>query len=1097
MHLPRKVSAAALAAGLVLGTAQAGWAAPGGAAPQKRSFTVTLVTGDQVTVASADATTAAVRPAKGRAGVRFAVSRHRGALYVIPQDAQRLVQTGKLDRRLFDVTGLVKSGYHDAARDTLPLIVTYGAGAARSALSSAGADVTRELSAVDGAAVSAPKDKTTQLWSAVTARGVDKVWLDGQRRISLDQSVPQIGAPAAWQAGYTGQGVTVAVLDTGVDAQHADLAGKVAESRNFTEVPEEGDTVGHGTHVASTIAGSGAASEGRYQGVAPDATLLSGKVCESVFCTESAILAGMQWAAAEKHATAVNLSLGGFDTPEIDPLEEAVNTLTAEHGTLFVIAAGNDGSDGSVSSPGSADAALTVGAVDKSDELAVFSSRGPRVGDDAVKPDITAPGVDIVAARASGTTLDQPVDEHYVRASGTSMATPHVVGSVALLAQQHPDWTAGRLKATLMAAAKPNPALTAYQQGAGRADVARAITQTVTTDPVGLSYGRPFWPHDDDEPVAKTVTYRNGGTADVTLDLDIRVLGPEGAAPPAGMFQPSAEQVTVPAGGAAQVTVTADTRVGGPDGLYSGQLMAAGGDTVVATPLGVHKEVESYNLTLAHVDAAGAAAADYFTLLVGLDTNFFAVPYEEDGTVTLRAPKGQYDVATIVGTPRGEEDVDLAFLVQPLINLTEDTTVTLDARLGKPVSTTVPERSARVAVVDVSFGHFTPTGGGLGFGLGTDTFDGLTTAHLGPALPPSEFVSAIASQWAKPDAEGSFADSPYLYSVAETVAGQLPTGYSKDYRARDLATVRQEFGVPDAGMLGERFAFPVYEQGLGGSAIVLPANGGSRVEYYSAKGVQWTSEVWLGTPTQEGFLDVKSYLFQPATTYRAGKQYRDRWTTGPFGPVFPAPLWEGSWISRQGDTILVDVPFYGDRAGHGGFSMTDTARTALYRNGELVGETDISALGQFEVPAERASYRLEAADTRSVGELTSQVSAVWTFRSGHVDGEEFAKLPVSVVRFSPTLDANNAAPAGVTFDIPVRVQRQPGAPAAKVKRLTVEVSYDDGKTWRAAALRKSGDGWVASVRHPSGAGFASLRAKATDSGGNTVTQTIVHAYRLG
>ncbi|MFD1326283.1 S8 family serine peptidase, partial [Micromonospora sonneratiae] len=169
------------------------------------------------------------------------------------------------------------------------------------------------------------------------------------------------------------------------------------------------------------------------------------------------------------------------DTPEIDPLEQAVNTLTAQTGTLFVIAAGNDGGEGTVGSPGSADAALTVGAVDRDDELAEFSSRGPRVGDEAIKPDVTAPGVDIVAARASGTEMGEPVGDSYVTSSGTSMATPHVAGAVALLAQQHPTWKADQLKATLVGSAKPNPGLTAFEQGAGRVDVARAITQTVTT----------------------------------------------------------------------------------------------------------------------------------------------------------------------------------------------------------------------------------------------------------------------------------------------------------------------------------------------------------------------------------------------------------------------------------------------------------------------------------------------------------------------------------------------------------------------------------------------------------------------------------------
>ncbi|HEY2672713.1 MAG TPA: S8 family peptidase, partial [Rugosimonospora sp.] len=533
--------------------------------------------------------------------MRFSTFHAGGDLYVVPQDAVRLVESGKVDRRLFDVTGLVRGGYDDASRATLPLIVGYRAGTARpSVLGARGARVTRSLPAIDGAAVLAPKATAGVLWPALTsaagtsradtAAGIDHIWLDGQRRIADDQSDQQIGAPVAWQAGDTGRGVTVAVLDTGIDVTHPDLAGKVVAEQDFSADPNPADTVGHGTHVASIIAGTGAASGGRYKGVAPDAKLLDGKVCESNFCDDSAILAGMQWAAADEHARVVNISIGGGDTPDIDPLEAAVNDLTARYGTLFVLAAGNDGpGDTTIESPGSADAALTVGAVDSSDRLADFSSRGPRTGDGAIKPDITAPGVDIIAARAAGTELGEPVGDSYVKLSGTSMATPHVTGSVALLAQQHPDWTAQQFKSTLMASAHPNPDLSVYQQGAGRVDVGHAITQTLTTQPASVSMGLQQWPHTDDQPVTKTVTYHNAATTDVTLTLSTNVTAPDATAAPAGMYTLSASQLTVPAGGQAQVTLTADTRITSPDGLYSGDLIASAGGTQINTPIGIDK----------------------------------------------------------------------------------------------------------------------------------------------------------------------------------------------------------------------------------------------------------------------------------------------------------------------------------------------------------------------------------------------------------------------------------------------------------------------------------------------------------------------------
>ena len=296
---------------------------------------VTLITGDHVTVRRVGARLVPqVRPAAGREHVHFATTSVDDSLLVVPNDAWAAVRAGQLDERLFDVAALLRDGYGDAGRGDIPLIVQDG-------LSNVGdAMVTRRLSGA--VAVRQPKQSTAEFW---TAHRGGRVWLDGMRRPSLDVSVPQIGAPVAWQAGYTGAGVPVAVLDTGIDATHPDLRRRVAATRNFTADPDIRDTDGHGTHVASTIAGTGAASRGRYTGVAPGANLLVGKVCEGSQCPESAILAGMEWAAAAG-AKVVNLSLGGPDTAGDDPLELAIERLSAEYGTLFVVAAGNDGGYG-------------------------------------------------------------------------------------------------------------------------------------------------------------------------------------------------------------------------------------------------------------------------------------------------------------------------------------------------------------------------------------------------------------------------------------------------------------------------------------------------------------------------------------------------------------------------------------------------------------------------------------------------------------------------------------------------------------------------------------------------------------------------------
>ncbi|MEU1967709.1 S8 family serine peptidase [Micromonospora sediminicola] len=1106
----RKLAALGLALGLTIGLPVPAQAAPSAAptgtpAPTRapgHPVTVTLITGDQVTVAAGGR--AAVRPGAGRTGLQFVVGRDRDRLTVLPQDALPLVRSGRLDKRLFDVTGLIEAGYDDARRDTVPLLVSYRSGVARRATTPlAGTRVTRDLPAIGGAAVVATKRDARAFWDAVgagrsgarldAAGGVDRIWLDGRRRVTLDHSVPQIGAPAAWAAGWTGKGVKVAVLDTGVDLTHPDLAGKVAEARNFSEEANPDDIVGHGTHVASTIAGSGAASGGKYRGVAPDATLLSGKVCEVFGCTESAILAGMQWAAAEQHATVVNMSLSGPDSPEVDPLEQAVETLTSQTGTLFVTAAGNDGVDGSVGSPASADAALAVGAVDREDELADFSSRGPRVGDGAIKPDLTAPGVEIVAARAANGQIGDPVGDRYVSLSGTSMATPHVAGAVALIAQQHPGWTAGRYKATLMASARPHPDQTAYQQGAGRVDVAHAITERVTSEPASVSFGVAAWPHTDDQPVSRTVTYRNDGPAPLTLDLAATFSGPGGRAAPAGMITLSASRLTVPAGGTGQVTVVVDTRLGGVDGYWTGRLTARSGDTVAVTPLAVDREVESYDLTVTHRNRAGAPTGDYYTSLLGLDDGSYRDVYDADGEARVRVPKGRYGVQSLLFVDGDQGWSEISMLAQPELVVHGDQRLVLDARRAKPVRTTVPQRGAAPLLIDFTaawgFGDYYAS-----FGLWTDRFDGLYSAQLGRSVSDKVFVGSLTSQWLEPTAPER---SPYFYGLSDLFPGRFPTGFTRHYRAADLAHVTSRFANGYAGLENERIVYPEPDYNMGGSAIVVPVQvPGKRVEHLSTVRTRWNFELDFGKRDPDGWLETQAVLESGPTRYRAGRDYREDWNNAPYGPSFPQPRWPEQGITRTGDTIVVSLPVHSDAAGHGGGSLNDTERTVLYRNGKLVGESPYPGYGDFEVPPGAANYRVETSATRSFTDLSTEVSASWTFRSKRVPGEVPARLPAMAVRFTPALAVDGTAPAGRTFTVPVAVQRQPGAPSGKVAALTVDVSYDGGKTWRKAALKKQGGGWTATVRHPAGPGYVSLRASARDDAGNTVTQQIIQAYRL-
>jgi subtilisin family serine protease len=937
------------------------------------------------------------------------------------------------------------------------------------------------------------------VWRGIAARGpvpdAAKIWLDGMSRPALDVSVPRIGAPAAWQAGYDGTGVTVAVVDSGIDADHPDLAGKVVAARDFTG--EEGrDIVGHGTHVASTIAGSGAASGGRNRGVAPGARLVDAKVCIVFGCLDSWIIDGMYWAVAEQHAKVVNVSLGRADTPEVDPLEQAVADLTARYGALFVISAGNSGADRTVSSPGSADAALTVGAIDDTDALAPFSSRGPRAGDSALKPDITAPGVDIDAALSEDAGGD--ADQRYVSNSGTSMAAPHVAGTAAILAQRRPDLGAPELKASLMGSAVPHPGTGIFAQGAGRVDVPGALAAAVTTTPPSVSFGLQIWPHGDDTPVTRSVTYHNAGTAEATLDLALAATGPDGNPAPAGMFTLSTTRLTVPAGGTAGVNVTADTSVVGPDGFAGGYLVATGGGTVTRTPFAVEKEVESYDLTVAHIGRSGGTPLDFLTRLINVDTGEAYAPWHPSGTVTARVPKGRYlvDTAIFDGDIEDPASIRVSQLLQPSVDLDHAQRVTLDARTAKPLSAKLPKADARQVIGAVHTSLRIGDSGSYAWGMVADTFDSLFVAPVGDDSSDAVLMKA-SGQWARGRADGTVDDSPYVYNLAWTQAGRAFDGLRRTVREKDLATVNAKYLSHLPGGTGLAFTWGKADGLPFGSAAPMVLHPPfHRVEYYQgAENLFWDHE--FAELSRDDPSAVRSATRAVGLTYRAGRTYAETWNRAPFGPASPAPdpRDPGYAAARQDNTMFINALLFGSAGEHRvGFS-TGTGRVTLFRDGTRLSEVELGELMMVTVPPGPGRYRLAATGDRGAPfTLSTSVSATWEFDSRRMADGAVVPLPLLAVRFSPRLDDSNAAPAGRTFTVPVAVQAP--APGAQTRLSTVEVSYDDGRTWQRVTPRPVGGGGLELVlHHPKTPGFVSFRATASDAAGNTVEQSIIRAYR--
>src|SRR5881296_2305924 len=324
-----------------------------------------------------------------------------------------------------------------------------------------------------------------------------------------------------WGTGLTGKGVGIALVDTGVQL-HQDFKRPYG-SKPIVEVEIVGhetglaDYFGHGTHVAGILYGNGYASSDSlsfrtFRGLAPDAQLISVRaLAPDGTGRTSDIIKGIDWVvknASTYNIRVLNLSLGHpvYESYKTDPLCRAVASAVRK-GIVVVVAAGNDGAIGTgfgtITSPGNAPSAITVGAMDdrntvplSDDVLGWYSSKGPSLVDFVVKPDLVAPGTWIVSARAVSSWLDTqhheltlPIgvykndpahatqDGDYYTLSGTSMAAPMVAGAAALMLQKDPTLNPATVKARLMKSAVKDTRLV-FETGAGTLDAYGAVNAT-------------------------------------------------------------------------------------------------------------------------------------------------------------------------------------------------------------------------------------------------------------------------------------------------------------------------------------------------------------------------------------------------------------------------------------------------------------------------------------------------------------------------------------------------------------------------------------------------------------------------------------------
>ncbi|MEW6283547.1 MAG: S8 family peptidase [Candidatus Eremiobacterota bacterium] len=297
------------------------------------------------------------------------------------------------------------------------------------------------------------------------------------------------GIQAVHRKGYTGQGITVAVIDSGL-YPHPDFKDRIQGWADFSNTRRQtpGDPkYGHGTMVAGILAGDGTRSEGAITGAAPEAGLVGVRIDP----VPSQAIRAVQWVIENKDRLGIrvlNMSLGtAARQPASADLWAQVTQRAVDAGLVVVVAAGNEGPDpGTISTPGILPDAITVGAYDNrgtpetgDDRIYRFSSRGPTRPDGVEKPDVVAPGGTVYGALAPGSEKDRSelprLGRDYVADSGTSQATPMIAGLVACLLQANPSLTPRDVKRILQESAARVVDGDANAQGAGLVDAERAL----------------------------------------------------------------------------------------------------------------------------------------------------------------------------------------------------------------------------------------------------------------------------------------------------------------------------------------------------------------------------------------------------------------------------------------------------------------------------------------------------------------------------------------------------------------------------------------------------------------------------------------------
>jgi hypothetical protein len=577
----------------------------------------------------------------------------------------------------------------------------------------------------------------------------------------------------------------------------------------------------------------------------------------------------------------------------------------------------------------------------------------------------------------------------------------------------------------------------------------------------------------------------------------------------------------VPAAGAAAATAPAPAVTAIPAvprflNGYAGIALAGGrADRAPLTPESIWSSVARPRLPLRRRSAGAPSRSDYpvtikvlnrdgrapadadvsyaiLTALNGSDDYNWTV---RNGTAAGEVPAGRYSVLAYVTTPGRPKSLTAIYL--PDVAVTASTTLTLDARKGQRVRVTADNPQARpapaggVALIYQKIGRaqqvvaaFPITG---------------EAVYVTPARPAPGLTFRLQARLTR---NGARYDSPYIYNVGVTLPGGIPRDPSARVITRAMVRVRTTYASAGRPACAGGHSYADWPGGLSfGLYTGIGALPATRTEYFSP-GVTWGADSAM-TTTNCAFTTLD--LSSRRDRFVLGRSYARSWFSAPTGPGGDVNVRLPNGTFELLMPLLSSAGAESGFGPDGGLTGTTTVRSAA---GQVIGTSDQPGAANVTMPQHAARYTAVVSASRHVpySGLAIRQHDVWTFMSRKPAGTaSYVAEPFLEILYRTALNSRDQARAGARQTITLLpVDGQAGEPdgipqhLARLRRVTLRISYNDGSTWQVVPVRRRGGRWVAMITNPTrpGARFASLRVTAQDAGGRTADQTLIHAYAI-